>query len=482
MVSISQRFPSYPQIEPQGSSGLICYQSEQQTEDICQPMPRPTSNSGRCPDNRLGEVGTLVPLSPVPADFPGFREDQQNFLQECSLSHSGNTHETMVHGTQSPTNSLNSNGSTTPTSCSGQSSNSTTNYQTSRMAVVRTAYQSRFPSCNAALDLLAKPLRKSSLKDYEGKWLRFCSFLKEKNITPNNLNLAAVLEFFSYLFLKKNLRPGTVAHYRSALSVPLRLQFKIDLQDTAVSTLLKAMYIQKPNLPVAPPTWSLNKVLLLLNSLENNLPIDILLQKTAFLLLLATGWRVSELHACVRDKEFCSISDDYTLLIRPHPSFLAKNESTRQRWSHKSIKPLILSDGSTGKLCPVASLKQYLQRTRQSTTGKLMLHPVTQKPLTIQQLSALVCKLIRRADPSSRGTKVHDVRKYAASCSLAETMDVSEMVTALQWSSETTFWKFYLAPTAPLSVPAVLPGTSRTDCSSMTLTTLVGTHEEIPAE
>ena len=51
MVSISQRFPSYPQIEPQGSSGLICYQSEQQTEDICQPMPRPTSNSGRCPDN-----------------------------------------------------------------------------------------------------------------------------------------------------------------------------------------------------------------------------------------------------------------------------------------------------------------------------------------------------------------------------------------------------------------------------------------------
>ena len=216
--SLSQRFPSYPQIEPQGSSGLICYQSEQQTEDICQPMPRPTSNSGRCPDNRLGEVGTLVPLSPVPADFPGFREDQQNFLQECSLSHSGNTHETMVHGTQSPTNSLNSNGSTTPTSCSGQSNNSTTNYQTSRMAVVRTAYQSRFPSCNAALDLLAKPLRKSSLKDYEGKWLRFCSFLKEKNITPNNLNLAAVLEFFSYLFLKKNLRPGTVAHYRSALS------------------------------------------------------------------------------------------------------------------------------------------------------------------------------------------------------------------------------------------------------------------------
>ena len=170
------------------------------------------------------------------------------------------------------------------------------------MAVVRTAYQSRFPSCNAALDLLAKPLRKSSLKDYEGKWLRFCSFLKEKNITPNNLNLAAVLEFFSYLFLKKNLRPGTVAHYRSALSVPLRLQFKIDLQDTAVSTLLKAMYIQKPNLPVAPPTWSLNKVLLLLNSLENNLPIDILLQKNS-LFASACYWLAGQRTPCLCQRQ-----------------------------------------------------------------------------------------------------------------------------------------------------------------------------------
>ena len=61
-------------------------------------------------------------------------------------------------------------------------------------------------------------------------------------------------------------------------------------------------------------------------------------------------------------------------------------------------------------------------------------------------------------------------------------MDVSDMVTALQWSSETTFWKFYLAPTAPLSVPAVLPGTSRMEFNSMALTTLVDTHSEISAE
>ena len=482
VVANLQRLPTDSQAEQVSPSGLVCNSIESQTGNICQPMPGRHGNGSGCTDNQLGEVETPIPLSPVTADFPGFDETQPDYFYECSASHSRYTYETMVHGSHSTTGSFNCNGSKATTSCSEQDDDTTAHYQTSRMAVVRKAYESRFPTCHTALDLLAKPLRKSSLQDYEGKWLRFCNFLKEKNIAPKDLTLASVLEFFSYLFFEKNLRPGTVAHYRSALSVPLLLRFKIDLHDTAVTTLLKAMYIQKPNPPVTTPSWNLNKVLLLLNNLENSLSTDILLQKTAFLLLLATGWRVSELHACVRSREFCSISDDHTLRIRPHPSFLAKNECSKQRWTHKTIKPLINKDGSRGSLCPVASLKTYLQKTRKEKSHKLLLHPKSGKPLTIQQLSTYICKLIHQADPSSRRAKVHDIRKYAASCSLAETMDVSDMVTALQWSSETTFWKFYMAPTVPLSVPAVLPGTTRTDCSSMALTTLVDTHSELSAE
>ena len=71
---------------------------------------------------------------------------------------------------------------------------------------------------------------------------------------------------------------------------------------------------------------------------------------------------------------------------------------------------------------------------------------------------------------------------YATSCSLTETIDVSDMVIALQWSSGTTFWKFYLAPTTPLSIPAVLPGNSRMECSSMAFTTLVDSHTELSVE
>ena len=122
-------------------------------------------------------AASTIPLSPVTADFPGFDETQPDYFYECSASHSRYTYETMVHGSHSTTGSFNCNGSKATTSCSEQDDDTTAHYQTSRMAVVRKAYESRFPTCHTALDLLAKPLRKSSLQDYEGKWSRFCNFL-----------------------------------------------------------------------------------------------------------------------------------------------------------------------------------------------------------------------------------------------------------------------------------------------------------------
>ena len=128
------------------------------------------------------------------------------------------------------------------------------------------------------------------------------------------------------------------------------------------------------------PAWSLNKVLDFLNK-ETNLSDKVsLLRKTAFLLLLATGWRISELHACVRNSDSCTFSNN-SLLLRPHPSFLAKNESTQKRWSHMEIKVLKLQDGSISNLCPVTSLLKYLKITKKFKEGNLFLTPNNIKDL-----------------------------------------------------------------------------------------------------
>ena len=179
-----------------------------------------------------------------------------------------------------------------------------------------------------------------------------------------------------------------------------------------------------------------------------------LLRKTAFLLLLATGWRISELHACVRDTEFCRFSGE-SLFIRPHPSFLAKNESTQARWDHKEIKVLKTSDNVISNLCPVTTLKDYLNGTKQINTGDLFLTPDNKK-MSIHKLSSHLCSLILQADPNTKA-KIHDVRRYAASCALAETMLMGDLVSSMNWSNKATFVKFYLTQTDPLDRPVALP-------------------------
>ena len=349
------------------------------------------------------------------------------------------------------------------------------------MEVIRSAYRSKFHSDQQTLGLLATPIRQSSLNDYEIKWNKFCSYLRSHRITPSQLSLNNVLEFFSHLFYEKNLRPNTVAHYRSALTVPLQLKFNINLHDPAVSHLIRSMAIKRPANPASTPAWSLNKLLELLDTWSNNIPLEKLLQKTVFLLLLATGWRISELHACVRLSEFCYISVDQTLNIRPHPSFLAKNECPQKRWTHKVIQPLRLSDGTISDLCPVAALAEYLRRTSRITVGSLLIHPSTQKPLTKYQLSSYISKLIHKADPH-KDAKPHDIRKYAASCSLAKSMNISGMVNALQWKSPHTFYKFYLSPTVPHTVQTTLPRVEDLNPEESTSPKITSTVLKLPGQ
>ena len=183
-----------------------------------------------------------------------------------------------------------------------------------------------------------------------------------------------------------------------------------------------------------------------------------LLRKAAFLLLLATGWRISELHACVRSEKYCQFTRN-SLRLRCHPNFMAKNESLSKRWKARDIKPLVLRDGGVSRLCPVSTLSSYLKRSKGKRAGPLF-QPVCKgaKPLTVHKLSTEICNLILEADPVAKA-KVHDVRKYASSYALAETMVTPEELTkTIGWNSPATFFKCYMTSTEPLSRRVSLPG------------------------
>ena len=456
MVSINQGFSENTENEPLTSRRSVCHQSQQSASNFCVSLSGHEGSSSRCAVNTLGTVGTSVSL---PTNKPGAKSTGQTGIitvQECSVSYNRDTYQTMVYGSEAPQGSLSPARSSTPTDSSEPTSNETKRFETSRLAVIKTAYERRFPDCNEATELMAKPLRENSSKDYQQKWERFVKFLQDEGTSVEDISISCALRFFTHLFSDKGLKPGTIAHYRSALTVPLKT-YNIDLKTPEVSDMIRAMYIRRPNAPVSEPHWSLNKVLTFIDNLPEPLSNTRLLRKSAFLLLLATGWRISELHACVRHEEYCQFSYDSSLRLRPHPSFLAKNECPRRRWTHKEIKNLTLPDGKVSKLCPVSALRDYINRSDSGHKGPLF-QPYRKeaKPFTVSQLSAHICKLILEADKETKAN-VHEVRKYASSCALAQTMLIGELTNAIGWSSPVTFYKHYLSATEPLKVNAVLP-------------------------
>ena len=172
--------------------------------------------------------------------------------------------------------------------------------------------------------------------------------------------------------------------------------------------MIKSKQLARPSLPSIVPEWNLNKVLTYINVKNLQLSDRDLLRKSAFLLLLATGWRISELHACVRSDNYCTFSNS-SLRIRPHPNFLAKNEKLSNRWKTRDIKSLVLNNGGISRLCPVSTLRAYLQRSKRDKDGPLF-QPVSKnaKLLTKHNLSTEICKIILEADPFAK-TKVIDV-------------------------------------------------------------------------
>ena len=183
------------------------------------------------------------------------------------------------------------------------------------------------------------------------------------------------------------------------------------------------------------------------------------LARAAFLLLLATGWRISELHACVRLSTYCSISSDNVLTIRPHEIFIAKNELPNDRWHNFTIKPLFLRNKKRSNLCPVWALQDYLSMTSRIKSGPLFIDPNNNKDLTKDSLSKLISALICKSDPSYR-PKMHDIRKFAANLALMQSLDFKQVQNAIRWRSPNTFFRYYILPLNKPSVPAAVPGPS----------------------
>ena len=456
VVDTSSHFQAdHSQLGTQTTGRPVCNQSKPSIRDLRIPLSRSSSSCSGRTDDQLGQVELPLSLPPSPNDFEGFSEvDSIKFRKGNSHNKRGNN-ETVVFTSQVSSYAVIHNRGKTAAARRRSTNKRNKDFQTSRLGVLKVACAEQFPDCDQqTINLIASSVKKTSEADYQRKWEFFLQFIKEKGVAFEDIKPDIVLRFFSFLFYTKGLKPSTVCHYRSALARPLLEYFNINLRRPQVNSMLRAMKLQRPNDPSPRPAWKLSKVLAYLQSLDTSSQTNSL-RKTAFLLLLATGWRISEIHACVRNVEFTRFTESHNVLLQPHASFLAKN-GLRKRMEAKEIKALKLQDGQSSSICPVEALKEYLLLTSGKKEGPLFLSPKDGSNLSIFQLRYQICSLITEADPATKA-KVHDIRKYAASCSLQQDMLVGDLTEDFNWSTPAIFYKFYFLQTDILDMPVSLP-------------------------
>ena len=162
--------------------------------------------------------------------------------------------------------------------------------------------------------------------------------------------LKAIADFLLHLFQDRNLQPGTIDGYRSAIAdklgnVPLNVS-----KDENLTRLLDSFHRDRPKGRRGIPSWNLSLVLHQLTKAPfeplKEASLKHLTVKTVFLLALGSGKRRSEIHAWLH-KNIRHQSDWGP--CTPHPAFYPRTSWVRRvqivwpQWSFQPWPPLWIS-------------------------------------------------------------------------------------------------------------------------------------------
>lgn len=315
----------------------------------------------------------------------------------------------------------------------------------------------------AAADRIATAVRPSTNKLYASKWGVFVRWCNERSYDPFSASVPVVADFLLHLHQERKVAPRTIEGYRSALSSVFSFGNGPNLTNNMhISALIKNFYESHSKIPSKIPKWNLVLVLKALSkppfepmSIVSRLHLTV---KTAFLVALATGARVSELNAL--DINSVAFSQDKSKMwVNTHFDFLAKNQKAssssdkRGFWIHRLQTDS--NDSSSRYLCPLRALKYYMSRTKPDRKLRRKLFIAVRETFSSEISSQTVARWIKSAIKMAyaestaadlRDTKVtaHEVRALAASQLYLMSGSVDAVKQACYWKSDNTFCKYYL--------------------------------------
>ena len=426
----------------------VCFPPVCPASPVCQLASGPRGTAHGCNDNGLGTLQGLR-LSTLQSD-PSCPEQNDSGQSRYHISGTDLASTTMVATTTEPpgrTSSPPAELQTPPEGPSGPSEDSSNVPQTtlSRVSCLRGQYQAMGIPDNVT-EILLSASRPSTRKTYQSAWRRWSGWCVKRKIDPLSAPLTDILLYLTEYF-NSGAAYRSVNVARSAISTS---HAKLDGlpvgQNPLVIQLLKGMFNNRPPKPRYSHTWEVSSVTTYLASLGSNRSLSLkqLSWKLAMLFSLTCPERVSALTKL--DLRQCHILPEGVEFMLSSP---------RKRGTADQLpKAFFARFPSNSKLCPVETLRCYLKATRtirpaipSSKPDPLFISYVKpHKPISAPSLARWLRSLLKASGVNSDIFKAHSVRGASTTAAANSNVPLSEILKMADWSSPSTFQKFYYKP------------------------------------
>ena len=294
-----------------------------------------------------------------------------------------------------------------------------------------------------ASELITASWRSGTQKSYNSAWRKWASWCAERGQDPFSSPVKEILDFLAFEF-ESGKQYSTINSYRSALSA-----FHMPIEGYAVGThplvlrLLQGMFNQRPPQPRYESTWNVNVVLAFLAKLPDNKDLSLvdLTSKLVMWMALANADRASDLN---------SLDTRYMQYTQTGVTFKIPG-LTKTRRSGPPIVAFYPVLESNASLCPVSTLKAYMEVTKQirQETKQVVLFLSVKKPhnpVSNSTVSRCLKALMAKAGIDTTRFKAHSTRAGATSKAKATGVSMADILKAAVWSRESTFEQFYHRP------------------------------------
>eukprot|EP00117_Sycon_ciliatum_P001352 scpid34170/ scgid7047/ len=319
---------------------------------------------------------------------------------------------------------------------------------TSRLAHLSRSYAAAGLS-SGTIALILGSWRDSTNSAYSSAWTAWHSWCSERRIDSFQPPASQVLQFLTDMFaVGRSYR--TLNVYRSALSSTLPGLHGASVgQHPLVVRLMRGVFQQRPPQPRYSHTWKVSDVLGWMDGLGDNSTLSLRLlsiRKLALLMALTGAKRSSDLHRL--DFHSHVTEGDGSLRV----TYASMPKQRRPGCRGDASLPTVVWPvfDSTPHLCVSSCFQEYVRRTaphRQTAHPQIFLslrQPF--KPVTSSSIARWIKDGMTAAGVDTAIFSAHSLRGAATSAAHAGGVSLADILHQADWSSASTFRRFYLLP------------------------------------